>query len=239
MAIRSSWFKNLIVSGALFLFRSWWSSMRIVIVCADPAYDPRVHTSRLILSMWHEDLMTGCLAFRDSNLKALVSHSNDGDHITRTIEGIGFSTIRGSSKRGGAQAMREMIRQVQENCIAIMPDGPKGPRRVVKDGVTYLSSRSGAPIVALGCAYSRAIRFRSWDRMAYPVFSKIVIYVMPALVVPRDADRTEFDQYTAELQQRMQTAQERALELLADWQRTGKPPEADLSTGATPIKLAA
>jgi lysophospholipid acyltransferase (LPLAT)-like uncharacterized protein len=239
MAIRSSWFKSLLVSVALFIFRYWWGSQRVVIICADPAVDPRAHASGLILSMWHEDLMTGCVAFRESNLKALVSHSNDGEYITRIIERIGFSTIRGSSKRGGAQAMREMIREVQENCIAIMPDGPKGPRHVVKDGVTYLSSRAGAPIVPLGCAYSRAIRFRSWDRMAYPILSKIVIYVMPAIEVPRSAERTELDRYTTELQQHMLTAQSRALDLLAEWQRTGQQPESTSASSTRTRNLAA
>jgi lysophospholipid acyltransferase (LPLAT)-like uncharacterized protein len=239
MAIRSSWFKSLIAGSLLLQFPFWWRSQRVAIVCADPASDPRAHSSRRILSMWHEDLMIGCVAFRESNLKVLVSHSKDGDFITPTIEGLGFSTIRGSSKRGGAQALREMIREVRANCIAIMPDGPKGPRRVVKDGVTYLSSRAEAPIIPLGCAYSCAIRFRSWDRMAYPILSKIVIYVMPAIEVPRNAERLELELHTVELQQHMLTAQARALDLLAEWQRTGREPEASPSSSTITRKLAA
>jgi lysophospholipid acyltransferase (LPLAT)-like uncharacterized protein len=225
MAIRSSWFKNLIVSGSLALFRAWWSTLRIHIVCPDTASDPRGHSSQLILSMWHEDLVAGCVSFRNRNLKVLVSHSNDGNYITRTIEGIGFSTIRGSSKRGGAQALREMIRAVGENCIAITPDGPTGPRREVKEGITYLASRAEAPIVALGCAYSNGHRFRSWDQtvLMWP-WSRVVIYVMPRLEVPRSSGKDELDGYTAELQQRMKTAQTCATQILAEWQRTGRPP---------------
>src|SRR5688500_7464140 len=129
MAVRNRWLRTALVKFALVLCKSWWSTLRIHIDCVQPELDPRVRPANCILSTWHEDLIAGCVSFSRCNLKVLVSHSKDGDYISQTIEGLGFSTIRGSSKRGGAQALREMLRAIADNCLAITPDGPKGPRR--------------------------------------------------------------------------------------------------------------
>jgi hypothetical protein len=228
--IRSS-LQRFWVTVGLLLRCTWWLTLRIEIVCEDAASDPRRLPRRRILSLWHEDIICSCVSFANCNLKVLVSHSKDGDYISRTIEALGFTTIRGSSKRGGAQALREMIGALENHCIAITPDGPKGPRQEVKHGVTYLASRTGVPIVALGVAYSRAHRFGSWDRMAFPwPWSRTVIYLLSPLEVPRSADKEDLDAFTSRLQQRMQAAQLRAIELLAEWQRTGRPPRSEEAT---------
>ena len=104
-----------------------WPTLRVQVVRDADAGDPRDEPRRRIICLWHEDLIVGLVPFMQSNLKVLVSQSKDGEFISRVVEALGFSTVRGSSKRGGAQALREMLRTVDENCIAIMADGPKGP----------------------------------------------------------------------------------------------------------------
>ncbi|QDU29736.1 hypothetical protein ETAA8_48510 [Anatilimnocola aggregata] len=222
MVFYKRWFNYSLVAFALTVGRLWLKSVRVQVIC-DPDDDVRVNPAGHIISLWHQDIIMACMSLTSSQMKVLVSHSEDGGYITRTINGLGFSTIRGSSKKGGAQAMREMLRETRASCVAITPDGPKGPPLQVKEGVTYLASRSGSPILAVGCAYGRAHRFGSWDRLFCPLpFSRVVVYLMPGLEVPRSADKQELDQYTADLQQRMIEAHERAEEHLAAWASTGK-----------------
>ncbi len=225
MAIGNGWLRKTIVTLALWLGRCWLRTVRIHIEIADPSLDSRQRLAGCIYCIWHEDIIAGAMAFGEYNLKVLVSQSQDGEYIARTIERLGFTTIRGSWQRGGAQALREAIRAVRANCLAITPDGPKGPRRAIKDGLTYLASRSGAPVVAVGYAYSRAYRFGSWDRLAiaWP-WTRVVVYVMPGLEVPRSAGKEEFEQYSQQLQARMADANARAEQLLAQWQRSGQLP---------------
>lgn len=218
----------------------WWPWLRVQIVCDAAASDPRVEPRRRILCLWHENLLVGLLPFTKCNLKVLVSQSKDGEAITSIIEALGFSTVRGSSQRGGAQAVREMLRAIDDNCIAITPDGPKGPRREMKDGVTFLGSRAEVPITPLALAFGRAYFFRSWDQMAFPWFAtRIVIYLGPALMVPRSADKEDLERFTRELQQRMDAAHTRAPELLAEWERTGKRPAAVDNQPPAQLKAAA
>jgi lysophospholipid acyltransferase (LPLAT)-like uncharacterized protein len=217
MAIRSPWITGAVVNICVTLGRQWFRSLRVHVVCAQAEDDPRTRDSSSILSIWHEDLMAGCLSFAPHGLQVLVSQSRDGDMVTRTIEGLGFSTIRGSSKRGGARAMLHMLQQIQQTSLAITPDGPKGPRREVKDGVLYLASRSGMPIVPMGVAYGMAYRFRSWDRLAWPCyFSTVVIYMMPSLYLPPNAEKDGLSPYRDQLQASMREASRRAEACLAD-----------------------
>jgi hypothetical protein len=52
--------------------------------------------------------------------------------------------------------------------LAITPDGPKGPRHQVKDGLVQLARLSGRPVVPMAFACSRGHRFQSWDRFLFP-----------------------------------------------------------------------
>ena len=61
-----------------------------------------------------------------------------------------------------------MLRAARTGELGITPDGPKGPRRRAQQGLVYLASRTGLPIVPLGYAYRRCWRFNSWDRFMLP-----------------------------------------------------------------------
>ena len=61
-----------------------------------------------------------------------------------------MNVILGSSMKGGMQAFRKMIKCIQNGeSIAITPDGPKGPKETVKEGIIKLAQITGIPIVPL------------------------------------------------------------------------------------------
>ena len=51
---------------------------------------------------------------------------------------MGFETIRGSSSRGGQEALQSMISCIRsKRSVAVTPDGPRGPRHSVRPGIYF------------------------------------------------------------------------------------------------------
>ncbi len=74
--------------------------------------------------------------------------------------------------------------------VAIMPDGPRGPRYLLQPGIIALAKRAGVPIVPVALASRRMIELNSWDRMKLPLpFIRVIIYVgNPIHIAPAEKD---------------------------------------------------
>src|SRR5262249_56511792 len=60
----------------------------------------------------------------------LASRSRDGEIVSRYVARFGLATVRGSSSRGGAGALRQLVAAVRAGQdVALVPDGPRGPHR--------------------------------------------------------------------------------------------------------------
>lgn len=147
-----------------------------------------------IKSCWHGQLLPCIWANRHRGLCAMVSQHGDGEIITRLIAQLGFRTVRGSSSRGGREALLAMLRELEQgHAFAITPDGPRGPAGVPHPGVLMAARRSGAPIITLRCEVSRAWRMGSWDGFQVPKpFARIkVTYGDPWVPTATDAGALE------------------------------------------------
>lgn len=123
----------------------------------------------IIIAFWHDQLLMLPKAYHGPGARILISASRDGELIARTMHRFNFGTIRGSSTRGGSAAFREMIARAREPFdLAMTPDGPKGPRHLVKDGIAALARLTGRPVVPLAFAAGCGYRFASWDRFLLP-----------------------------------------------------------------------
>jgi len=110
---------------------------------------------RVIIAFWHARQLMMPLTYRGAEAHILISRHQDGEIIARIVERFGFRAVRGSSTRGGVEALRELIRLGRSGLdVVVTPDGPKGPAQVVKMGVIQLARVSGLPIVplAFGCS---------------------------------------------------------------------------------------
>jgi lysophospholipid acyltransferase (LPLAT)-like uncharacterized protein len=124
---------------------------------------------RVILAFWHDQLFLMAKGYHGPGAQVMISASKDGELIARTMEYFGIGAVRGSSTRGGRAAFREMLElAAQPVDLVITPDGPKGPRHQVKEGVVQLARLSGRPVVPMAFACSRGYRFNSWDRFLLP-----------------------------------------------------------------------
>ena len=100
-----------------------------------------------------------------------------------------------------------MTLRVDRGHLCVTPDGPRGPRRSVHQGVAYMASRTGFPIVGAGMAFKRPWRAKSWDKFCVPrPFSPAACVVPPPVVVPHDADRETIEDCRREVEHRMQSA---------------------------------
>jgi len=98
-----------------------------------------------------------------------------------------------------------MIRDRDETThLGITPDGPRGPRRVLKPGVVMIASQSGLAIVPAGIGFVSAWRFGSWDRFALPCPGSMMVGVVgEPIFVPRDLDRGSLQQWVRFVEGRM------------------------------------
>ena len=145
----------------------------------------------LIYAMWHGRLLLLPYLYGHRGAHVLTSRSRDGELVARWIRHFGLDPVRGSSTRGGADAVRLLARAIQAGReVVVVPDGPRGPREVLKPGVIALARLSGAPIVPTAVGASREWRLRSWDEFRIPrPFARCVVRFGEPIRVSRAADR--------------------------------------------------
>ena len=124
----------------------------------------------IILAFWHAQQLMIPLGYRGAGTHILISRHRDGEVIARIVARFGHRAVRGSSTRGGAGALRELIRLGRSGAdLVVTPDGPKGPRLVAKLGVIQLARATGMPIVPLAFSCSKKNSSRagtgSWSRI--------------------------------------------------------------------------
>ena len=134
----------------------------------------------------------------------MVSRSRDGEFIARIINRFGIDGARGSTSKGGSDALREMVRELerpQARDIGFTPDGPRGPRGKVQDGVLALAAKSGRPIYPVTAVYSGFWELPSWDRFQIPKPGAVCQAVFgPAVSPPRSLEPAELDRVRGELE---------------------------------------
>ena len=143
---------------------------------------------------WHRCLLpAACFFHGRPRTTLLISASFDGELISRTIERMGYETVRGSSTRAGAGGLRALARAVRNGATAVIPgDGPRGPRYLLKPGITKLAQLSGLPVNSFYLLPQRAWVMRSWDALLVPKpFSRVVMVWGRPVPSPQSHDAEE------------------------------------------------
>jgi len=125
-----------------------------------------------------------------------ASQHADAQLFAEVLQFLRVPLIRGSTNRGGVEAVRRVLRGAGHRHLTVTPDGPRGPRRQVQPGIAYLGARTGMPIVPLGFAYDRPWRLPTWDQFAVPrPWSLSTCVTAPPVVVPPGAGREQLAFY--------------------------------------------
>lgn len=132
-----------------------------------------VGNESIIFACWHgELLMLPYLYFqyrKTPHAKVLISNHFDGMLISKTIEYFGLGTIEGSTNRNATRVLMQGIRALKDGYdIGITPDGPKGPRHEVADGVVVMAQKTASKVVLVRILPTKYWQLSSWDKFIIP-----------------------------------------------------------------------
>lgn len=154
-----------------------------------------------LYAFWHGRMLPLIFLHRERAGVVLVSQHRDGEAIARVVAKLGYIAARGSTTRGGAKALLELVRLAREGRdIGVTPDGPRGPREVAQNGVITAARQTGLPIIPVATASDRAWEVRSWDRFMVPKpFSNVFVRYGAPIWIPHDADDRHLESVQAGL----------------------------------------
>jgi lysophospholipid acyltransferase (LPLAT)-like uncharacterized protein len=171
------------------------------------------HNSRIILCTHHQQFFPAIRYFQKYKKYKpglMISRSKDGEIISAVANRSGWTTVRGSSSKGGAKGLKFMIDHLTENRLAgHIIDGPRGPFGVVKPGVIRMAHASGAVIVPFYTRAERAWYFRSWDKFFLPLpFSKVILRFGEKIEYRQTETNEQFEEQREMLEKIMSTGNE-------------------------------
>lgn len=165
-------------------------------------------TKGILIASFHENAAAGVLSHQGQPICQMISRSKDGEIVAFIGEKMGYMPIRGSSSRGSKEARDAMVAAVSSGLIgAITVDGPRGPRRILKNGIVDVARKTGAPVIPTTCIGSSMwILRKTWDQTRIPKpFSRVLVHYGDPITVPANARDDQFlgytDKITVELNQ--------------------------------------
>ncbi len=170
-------------------------------VRSDPPEGPMVWV------FWHNRVFAAPLVYRKylrrRSGKVLTSPSGDGEIIARVMATFGVGSVRGSSNKRPAAALRELVKLLRGGAdVAITPDGPRGPVHELQPGVVKVAQLAGVPVLPIRMDYRRAITLRTWDRFQIPLpFSRVDVVFEELQSLPRTADEASFEAQRSALEE--------------------------------------
>jgi lysophospholipid acyltransferase (LPLAT)-like uncharacterized protein len=152
---------------------------------------------RAVYATWHQRMPYHFHYFGSRHVTMMISQSRDGEYAARIAQWLGFKNVRGSSTRGGAQALKSIIDEIKAGEIGgMLADGPLGPPRVAKIGSVIMARDAEAPLIPVLWGADRCWVLNSWDRYLIPKpFARVVIHYAEPIWVPASATGEGLEKY--------------------------------------------
>ncbi len=175
------------------LLRFIHGSSRWTIVGAEHLDRLRQDRTGFIAGFWHGRIMMMRFLWREAtSFHILISPHRDGRLIARAIAHLGVGAVEGSTTRGGAQGLREVVKRLRAgDLIGITPDGPRGPRMRAKPGVAAAALLARCPVLPVAYGVRRRRIARSWDSMVIPLPFNSGVYVIGAPIFPQPGEEID------------------------------------------------
>ncbi|OUR72592.1 hypothetical protein A9Q76_03565 [Arcobacter sp. 31_11_sub10_T18] len=168
-------------------------------------HHPKLDTSKTyVIGFWHGELLMQPFNYhklKKGTVKAMISDHKDGEAITRIVEHLNIGSVRGSSSKGGLKALINAIRELKSGVeVAITPDGPRGPRHSVADGIVAIAQKTSLEILIFNCKPTSYWQLKSWDKFVIPKpFGTINFYISE----PLNIQDMEMDEAKKVIQEKM------------------------------------
>ena len=170
--------------------------------------DYRRNGGVVLLCTWHQQFFSAIVPFKNYktfNPSIMISQSKDGEIVAKIALRSGWNPVRGSSSKGGSEALKKMIAHLKEKKLAAhIVDGPKGPAGIVKPGVIRLAHAANAVIVPFSVSAEKAWVFNSWDKFLLPKpFSKVFLRFGKMIKFDKVKDKEIFEKQRMKLEEIM------------------------------------
>lgn len=181
----------------LFAVRQLSRTYRLRIV--SPENESRIVSTggHVIYASWHQRFFPGITFFATRKpIAIMISQSKDGDVAANIVDILGWRAVRGSSTRGGREALNTLksLAKAGSN-IGHIVDGPRGPFGVVKPGLLRIAQVTGLPILPTITSGEHNWVVNSWDRFLAPKpFSRVVIRFGSPIFIAEDIDEGTFEE---------------------------------------------
>ena len=205
------WFDLQVCMGVGFI-RALGATLRVKWYHPERASQARgLGGSGVLYVFWHQRLLPFCFTHRSQGVQVMVSTHRDGELITQIISRLGFGAVRGSSTRHGRQALFGMSVESRRGLdLAVTPDGPRGPRHVLKPGTVILARRTGRPVVPIANSTWPRVELSSWDRFHVPLPGARCAVVVGDPWFPSDPSVRSLDDDRRDLEGRLKTVTDEA-----------------------------
>jgi len=165
---------------AVAIFNLWFATCRVKII-GQSVHD-RFATLQggAVGATWHRGAIFLIWFYRRLNPMVMFSRSGDGDLIAGFAEHLGVVPVRGSSSRGGREALKQMVAFLNQpggRKAATVMDGPRGPRYVAKMGMIALAKFAGVPLIPFAVSARPTLTLKkTWDKTMIPLpFSRVTV----------------------------------------------------------------
>jgi lysophospholipid acyltransferase (LPLAT)-like uncharacterized protein len=215
----ASFAQRLACAGMVVSMDQVLKSLNVKIAYYDPCVDPArpEYNEHCIFVFWHENLTVLLPQWPRCPVTLLISQHRDAGWLKHVADLWGFRVVRGSTTRGGAEAIRQLKKLKSRTSFAITPDGPQGPRQEMGIGALFLASRLQMPLVPVGVGYDRPWRLNTWDQFALPrPFSRARVVFGPKIRLDRDLGRDALEHTRFAVQELLASLNDFAI----DWAAT-------------------
>ena len=199
-------YKYLLPYGGLILVRLLSLTYRVRIMDGTNEAHIRNRGGKVLYASWHQRFFPGITFFSKRRpIAIMISQSRDGEMISRVVDVLGWRPVRGSSSRGGSQALQEIKKLAWKGFnIGHIIDGPRGPFGIVKPGLLRIAQVSGLPILPTITSSPRPWIFRSWDRFMVPrPFSRVIIRFGAPIFISAHLTPDQFERERATVEKRL------------------------------------
>lgn len=168
-------------------------TLRVEIVNDSSVKEMIAKKKSFVLAFWHGTMMLPWFVHRDKGMMGITSSSKDGDLLAKLLKKWNYKVVRGSSSKGGNEALEMMIEYAtKEGTVMITPDGPRGPAFEMKAGAVVVAKKSNVPLILLGVGVQKKKKLHSWDSFEIPKpFSKVRLIYSEQINIEYDSTYEE------------------------------------------------
>jgi lysophospholipid acyltransferase (LPLAT)-like uncharacterized protein len=189
------------------LARIWFTTCKVTFINEQVYRDYASNDTPVVVGTWHRAAIYFLYFFGHLHPMIMVSQSKDGEMLAQYTSAMGAIPARGSSSRGGKEALKQMVHHLTSGgkaCATVL-DGPRGPAYVAKKGMIVLAMQTGSPFIPAIWSANRTITLRnSWDKMILPLpFSRISVAFGDPIRIPADTSGEALEYYRKMVQDKL------------------------------------